>query len=189
MERMNLLETMQFQYKPYLLVLANPTQWFFLGCHGCVYRGHAVHQSKIRQRGTLGKTIVLGLLKRGDKVYTEIVSDCSAARLQSIIRGKASIDSVIHSDGWKGYNGIVDFGYKKHFREYKPYLLVLANPTQWFFLGCHGCVYRGHAVHQSKIRQLQSTPLHGKNEFARDNAHINGIESFWGYAKIRFSKI
>jgi hypothetical protein len=32
------------------------------------------------------------------------------------IRDKASIDSVIHSDGWKGYNGIVDFGYKKHFR-------------------------------------------------------------------------
>jgi hypothetical protein len=45
-------------------------------------------------------------------------------------------DSVIHSDGWKGYNGIVDFGYKKHFR-----------------------------VH------------HGKNEFARGNAHINDIES------------
>jgi hypothetical protein len=25
-------------------------------------------------------------------------------------------DSVIHFDGWKGYNGTVDFGYKKHFR-------------------------------------------------------------------------
>ena len=25
------------------------------------------------------------------------------------------IDSVIHSDGWRGYNGLVDFGYKKHF--------------------------------------------------------------------------
>ena len=69
-----------------------------------------------RGRGALGKTIVFGLLKRGDKVYTEIVPNCSAATLQSIIRGKTSIDSVIHSDGWKGYNGIVDFGYKKHFR-------------------------------------------------------------------------
>jgi hypothetical protein len=46
--------------------------------------------------GALGKTIVFGLLKRGDKVYTEIVSDCSVATLQSIIKGKASIDSVIH---------------------------------------------------------------------------------------------
>ena len=100
-----------------------------------------------RGRGAKGKTIVFGLLKRGDKVYTEIVDNCSAATLQSIIRGKTSIDSVIHSDGWRGYNGLVDFGYKKHFR-----------------------------VH------------HGKNEFARGSSHINGIESFWGYAKIRLVK-
>jgi hypothetical protein len=37
---------------------------------------------------------VLGLLKRGDKVYAEIVSDCSAARLQSIIRGNAHINDI-----------------------------------------------------------------------------------------------
>jgi hypothetical protein len=30
---------------------------------------------------------------------------------------------------------------------------------------------------------------HGKNEFSRGNAHINGIESFWGYAKIRLVKL
>jgi len=100
-----------------------------------------------RGRGAKGKTIVFGLLKRQGKVYTEIVPDCSSAVLQSIIRGRASIDSVIHSDGWKGYNGLVDFGYKKHFR-----------------------------VH------------HGKNEFVRGNLHINGIESFWGYAKTRLVK-
>lgn len=29
---------------------------------------------------------------------------------------------------------------------------------------------------------------HGSNEFARDNSHINGIESFWGYAKTRLNK-
>ncbi|MBA5248017.1 MAG: IS1595 family transposase [Gammaproteobacteria bacterium] len=98
-------------------------------------------------RGALGKTIVFSLLKRGDKVYTEIVTDCSAAMLQSIIRGRTSIDSVIHSDGCRGCNGLVDFDHKKHFR-----------------------------VH------------HGKNEFARGNAHINGIESFWGYAKTRLVK-
>jgi transposase-like protein len=100
-----------------------------------------------RGRGAKGKIIVFGLLKRGDKVYTEIVDDCSAATLQSIIRGKTSIDSVIHSDGWRGYNGLVDFGYKKHFRVY-----------------------------------------HSKDEFARGSSHINGIESFWGYAKTRLVK-
>jgi len=28
----------------------------------------------------------------------------------------ACIDSIIHSDGWRGYDGLVDRGYKKHFR-------------------------------------------------------------------------
>ena len=69
-----------------------------------------------RGRGAKGKTIVFGLLKRGDKVYIEIVPNCSSATLQSIIKGKTSIESVIHFDGWRGYNGLVDFGYKKHFR-------------------------------------------------------------------------
>ncbi|VVM24108.1 Low molecular weight protein tyrosine phosphatase (EC [uncultured Gammaproteobacteria bacterium] len=32
------------------------------------------------------------------------------------IKDKASTDSVINSDGWRGYNGLVDFGYKRHFR-------------------------------------------------------------------------
>ena len=100
-----------------------------------------------RGRGAYGKTIVFGLLKREGKVYTEIVPDVKAATLQGVIRGRVDIDSVIHSDGWRGYDGLVDIGYDKHFR-----------------------------VH------------HGKNEFARGKSHINGIESFWSYAKIRLVK-
>jgi transposase-like protein len=100
-----------------------------------------------RGRGAYGKTIVFGLLKREGKVYTEIVPDVKAATLQGVIRGRVDIDSVIHSDGWRGYDGLVDIGYDKHFR-----------------------------VH------------HGKNEFVRGKSHINGIESFWSYAKIRLVK-
>ncbi len=36
--------------------------------------------------------------------------------LQAIIRGKVSPESIVHSDGWKGYDGLVDVGYDKHFR-------------------------------------------------------------------------
>lgn len=100
-----------------------------------------------RGRGAYGKTIVFGLLKRQGKVYTEIVPNCSQATLQAIIRGRVGADTVIHSDGWRGYDGLVDIGFDKHFR-----------------------------VH------------HGKNEFAVGNNHINGIESFWSYAKRRLAK-
>ena len=69
-----------------------------------------------RGRGAYGKTIVFGVYKRNGKVYTEIVANCSRATLQSIIKGKVEIDSIIHSDKWRGYNGLVDLGYKKHYR-------------------------------------------------------------------------
>ena len=100
-----------------------------------------------RGRGASGKTIVFGLLKRGDQVYTEIVPDCSKATLQAVIRGHIEPTAVIHSDGWRGYDGLVDMGFDKHFR---------VN--------------------------------HGANEFASGDRHINGIESFWSYAKRRLAK-
>jgi len=69
-----------------------------------------------RGRGAYGKTIVFGVYKRSDKVYTEIVPNCSRATLQAIIRGKVELESIIHSDKWRGYNGLVDLGYKRHYR-------------------------------------------------------------------------
>ena len=69
-----------------------------------------------RGRGAFGKTAVFGVFKRNGCVYTEIVPDCSKATLQGIIRGRVDLDSVIYSDGWRGYNGLVDVGYGKHLR-------------------------------------------------------------------------
>jgi len=69
-----------------------------------------------RGRGAGGKTIVFGLLKRGVSVYTEIVPDASKSTLQAIIRGKVDPNSIIHTDGWRGYDGLVDIGVDKHFR-------------------------------------------------------------------------
>ena len=98
----------------------------------------------LRGRGAGQKTVVFGLLKRGQNVYTEIVPNASKVILQAIIRGKADIASVIHTDRWRGYDGLVDVGFDKHLR---------VN--------------------------------HGNNEFARGSVHVNGIESFWSYAKRR----
>jgi transposase len=101
----------------------------------------------LRGRGASSKTIVFGIFKRKGRLYTEIVPDCSRPTLQAVIRGRINLESVIHSDGWRGYNGLVDLGYQKHFR---------VN--------------------------------HSENEFAAGACHINGIESFWGYAKTRLAR-
>ena len=69
-----------------------------------------------RGRGAGGKTIVFGIFKRNGRVYTQIVPDAKRATLRAIIRGRVALASVIHSDGWIGYDGLVDLGYRKHFR-------------------------------------------------------------------------
>lgn len=70
----------------------------------------------IRGRGARGKTIVFCIFQRNGKVYTEIVPYYKSKTLQAIIRGKVSVESVIHSDTWRGYSGLVDLGYQKHYR-------------------------------------------------------------------------
>ena len=52
---------------------------------------------------------MFGLLKQGDKVYTEIVPNFKSATLQMTIKGKTGVDSVIHSDGRRGYKGLGRF--------------------------------------------------------------------------------
>lgn len=66
--------------------------------------------------GAGGKTIVFAIFKRERQVYTEIVPGVKKTTLQKSIRGKVSLDTVVHSDGWLGYDGLVDVSYAKHLR-------------------------------------------------------------------------
>lgn len=100
-----------------------------------------------RGRGAAGKTIVFGVFKRNGSVYTEVVPDCRKRTLLAVIRGRIAPDAIIHSDSWRGYDGLVDVGYAKHFR---------VN--------------------------------HAADEFVSGASHVNGIESFWSYAKRRLQK-
>jgi len=69
-----------------------------------------------RGRVAGGKIPVFGILKRDAKVYTQIVKNCSIAELMPIITDKASKGSIIFTDGFKSYDGLIDYGYKHHFR-------------------------------------------------------------------------
>ena len=68
-----------------------------------------------RGRGAAGKIPVFGLLKRGSKVYTKVITDAFSATLMPIIERKVVPDSIVYSDGWKGYN-VLDVSDFHHFR-------------------------------------------------------------------------
>ena len=105
----------------------------------------------LRGRGAYGKTVVFGLKQRKGKVYTQVIKNCSRKAILPLISRKIGKSATVFTDGFKTYDGLVNMGYKKHYR-----------------------------VH------------HGKNEFAKRTGkirnHINGIENFWGVAKVRLSK-
>ena len=105
----------------------------------------------LRGRGAYGKTVVFGLKQRKGKVYTQVIKNCSRKAILPLISSKIGKSATVFTDGFKTYDGLVNMGYKKHYR-----------------------------VH------------HGKNEFAKRTGkirnHINGIENFWGVAKVRLSK-
>ena len=69
-----------------------------------------------RGRGAAGKIPIFGMLKRNGKVFTQIVKNCSAAELIPIIKEQADNNSVIFSDSFRTYDGLADFGYKRHYR-------------------------------------------------------------------------
>ena len=98
-------------------------------------------------RGAGGKTPVIGLLKRGGKVFTEIVENCSKQALMPIIKGQVLSEATVYTDGWKSYDGLVLGGYKHH------------------------------RIH------------HHQNQVARGKNHVNGIESFWSFTKLRLAKL
>jgi transposase len=72
-----------------------------------------------------------------------------------VIRGRVPLASVIHSDFWHGYDGLVDVGYAKHFRVK------------------HGA---GEYVRRERAGELTHV------------THVNGIESFWSFAKHRLAQ-
>lgn len=95
----------------------------------------------LRGRGAANKVPVFGILRRNGQVYTRIVGDVSRETLRKIIRTKVVPASVIYSDGFRSYDGLVMDGFR-HYR----------------------------INHETTFAQ------------SRRN-HINGIESFWSYAK------
>jgi transposase-like protein len=66
-------------------------------------------------RGT-SKQPVFGIYERNGRVYTEIVPNTSAKVLRPIIKGKVSVESILHTDAWRGYTGLVHMGYDRHIR-------------------------------------------------------------------------
>ena len=91
---------------------------------------------------------------------------------------------------------VIVFGLLK--RNGKVYTQIVKNVSRAELMPIiKGKVLEGSTVNSDGWRSYDSLILngykhhrvyHSKNEFARGKSHINGIENFWGVAKVRLSK-
>ena len=121
-----------------------------------------------RGRGTQ-KQPVFGLLKRNGHVYTEIISNCKKPVLQAIIKGKIDKSAVIYSDGWRGYDGLVDVGYDKHYR-------VNHGDNEFS---------KGNGIHINGIENFWSFTKRRLNKFngVKKNFNLHLKECEWRYGR------
>lgn len=73
------------------------------------------HRKGQRGRGAAGKTAVFGILKRGGKVYAQVIDNAKTETLMPIIRDKIVPDSVVYTDCFRSYD-VLDVSEFKHFR-------------------------------------------------------------------------
>ena len=127
-----------------------------------------------RWRWTL-KQPVFGLIKRKDnsgrvEIYTEIIPNCKAVTLRPIILGKVDLDeSVLYSDGWRAYDGLVDVESERHFR---------VNHWDHEFS-------RWNGIHINGIENFWSFTKRRLNKFngVKRNFHLHLKECEWRYDK------
>ena len=68
-----------------------------------------------RGRGAAGKVAVFGILKRGGKVFTQVVCNTKTETLMPLIARKIAPDSVVYTDSYKSYS-VLDVSHFYHER-------------------------------------------------------------------------
>jgi transposase len=120
-----------------------------------------------RGRGAAGKVPVFGILERGGKVTVEVVPDVKMDTLLELAIKKVKRGSLIYTDRFRSYNGLVSYGFKhrridhgKRFANGKVYINGIEG--FWSFakerlMKYHGVVPRKFPLYLKEL-EFRSTP-------------------------------
>lgn len=126
-------------------------------------------KGKLKRWRWTRKQPVFGILKRDGRVYTEIIPNCTAKTLETIILEKVDVESVILSDGRKWYDGLVDVWFDKHYR-------VIHSANEWS---------KWWWIHINWIENFRSFAKRRMNKFnwVKKNFHLHLKECEFRYGK------
>jgi transposase len=107
-----------------------------------------------RGRGAAGKVPVVGILERGGKVKVEVVGDVKGDTLLELAIKKVKRGSLIYTDRFRSYNGLVSYGFKhrridhgKKFANGKVYI----NGIEGFWSFAKERLMKYHGVNPKKF--------------------------------------
>lgn len=78
-------------------------------------RLRGINMPQKRGRGTFRNNLFLEFLREREE-FIQNSFQMQSATLRKVIRGRVSLESALFTDGWRGYSGLLDMGYEKHFR-------------------------------------------------------------------------
>ena len=68
----------------------------------------AKREAKIKGRGSVGKTAVMGLLERKGRVMAKVIANTTRETLHGEIKDKVEQGANLFTDEWRSYQGLVD---------------------------------------------------------------------------------
>jgi len=101
----------------------------------------SVHQRRIVRGGPHDKVVVFGMLERGGKIRTKVLSNRRKGTLQKEIRQNVTVDSALFSDRLQSYEGLM--------RDYTHYMID------------HAVKYVDGKVHTNSLENFWSLLKHG----------------------------
>ncbi len=138
-----------------------------------------------RGRGAAGKVPVFGILERGGKVKVEVITDVQGETLLESAIKKVKRGSLIHTDKFQSYNGLVSYGFKhrridhgKKFANGKEYI----NGIEGFWSFAKQRLLKYHGIDAQKF------PLYLKELEFRYNHHDQDLFDDLIQVLVRYSR-
>jgi len=117
-----------------------------------------VRARRIQGRGSVGKTVVAGILQRQGKVVAKVVSDTEAATLVPFIETRVLPSTMVYTDELPSYNSLPSSGYEHRRVHHAAKVYVKADAHTNGIEGFWSLVKNGirGANHSVSAKYLQS---------------------------------
>ena len=143
-----------------------------------------------RGRGAAGKVPVFGILERGGKVTVEVVSDVQSETLLELAIKKVKRGSLIYTDKFRSYNGLVSYGFKhrridhgKKFANGKVYI----NGIEGFWSFAKERLLKYHGVDADKF-PLYLKELEYRNNHRDRDLFDDLVQVLVGYNRVAYTE-